>query len=204
MRLVCIAMTLVACARPTAPPAELPEVAAFRAALADNGRHPLRKGLQLDQQAFAVAVARFRDEHRELLASRFRATLDALPAGTMPGADYGVVAETPPADAGSFAESTSFIYALDPDARHVARTAISMFIPVLARDAGMSVADIGTWIGFFASAAPALRRCESSAERVAVCLDYGGLDVLVVTLVPRGSGWGASSVSWRQRGRATR
>lgn len=191
-----LAVLASACAR-TAPPAaaELPEIAAFRAALADPARHPLRQGLALDQGQLRGAVAAFRDGHRELLGRAFRASLDALPAGALPGDGYRVVAETKPEDAAAIADGTGFLYTLHPDATQLARTAISMFAPVLASEAGMSVADIGSWLGFFAAAAPELRRC----DRTVVCVDYGGLDVFVVTLVEQGSGWGASSVAWRQR-----
>lgn len=206
-RRACLLAVLVACARSPGQSLErpeLPEIAAFRAALADPAQHPLRKGLELDEARLKESVARFRDEHRELLARTFADSLAALPAGSVPADGYGVVAETAAETAAGLAESTGFVYALNPDATHLSRMAISMFAPVLAREADMSLASIGSWLGFFASAAPAVRRCEAAADRAVVCVDYGGLDVFVVSLASQGSAWAVRSVSWRQRGRVSR
>jgi hypothetical protein len=194
-----VLLLLVACAGAPERGAELPEIAAFRAALADPARHPVRSGLEIDDARLREAVGRFRDEHRALLEKRFRASLDALPAGTAPGDGYGVVAETAATDSDALADGTGFMYALNPDASHLARMAISMFAPTMARDAGMSIARIGAWIAFFATAAPVLRRC-GGADGHVVCVDYGGLDVFVVTFTSRGAGWGVSGVAWKQRG----
>jgi hypothetical protein len=84
----------------------------------------------------------------------------------------------------------------------LARTAMSMFLPVMAQRAGLPISKIGGWMGFLAAAEPAVRRCERGPERATLCVDYGGLDVFVVAMVKQGGDWAVKGVAWRQKGRA--
>jgi hypothetical protein len=203
MRPLLLAALVAGCASPTAAaPDRLPEVEAFRAELADPARHPLRHGLEVDEQGLKSALEAFASGHREILDRHFRATLDALPEGTLPTApEYGLVAEISGPDAAPFLETTETYYRVDPDARRLARGAISMMVPRMAQTIGLAVSRLGPWMVFLSVATPDARVVKRDLGGVVVDLDYGGQDVFLVTFTTRPTGWAVSAVAWRQRGR---
>jgi hypothetical protein len=71
----------------------------------------------------------------------------------------------------------------------------------MARMLGATVSTIAGWMEFLRVAKPVASVCGRDDEHATVCLDYGSLDVFVVTLGTRGPTWVPQSITWLQRGR---
>jgi len=175
------------------------EVGAFRVALANPSKFPIRTGLEIDREALINAVEDFRRHHEELLTSRFLASVNRLPQGELPQAP----SYKPLCTAGDelFGEDAfRLLFTYDPDAVHLARRALSISLPVaMMKDLSLTHEQIGQWLGFVDLATPTHRLCRRTADTITVCIDYGSLDVFAIDLKRKGHEWMASSMTWWQK-----
>src|SRR5262249_38811325 len=98
--------------------------------------------------------------------------------------------------------SMGYEYVLDPSPEHLAMRSLFMLLPATsARALGLTVSTVASWMGFLRIAKPSASACLREPARAAICIDYGGLDVFVVTLVAKGGRWVPEAIAWRQLGR---
>jgi hypothetical protein len=191
------------CGKAPSPPPTA-EVEQLRAELAQPARFPVRNGLAIDLAPIQRAVGKLTVVDRAELATRFAADLRELPRTSPPAApEYGPVADLRAVDLESIGETMAQEYLLDPNPERLALRGVFMVLPLqMARSLGLPTRTVAAWLGFLRMARPLASHCGHDGTQVAICLDYGGLDVFVVTLAARGATWVPQEISWQQRGRA--
>ena len=202
-RTLLLPLLVLACANPQQQP-RLAEVEQLRADIARPDRYPIRQGLQIDGDRVKQALLSFASAQRGLLDARFAAELRALPTTSAPASpEYGTVLEIRGDDleSQSMVESMTAEYVLDPNPERLAQRAMFMLLPIYMSRVGMTMANVSSWLGFFHVARPQVSSCGGDATHAVICIDYGGLDVLLVRLAVRGPAWVPELMSWQQRGR---
>lgn len=202
-RLIQILVPIIAlgCKPPGEPPSR--EVELFRGELRLPERFPIRHGLDIDIVPVQQALDRLALIARADLGGRFAAELGALQRRRAPAApEYGAVVDLGEAEMAPFAETMANEYVLDPNPERLALRAVLATLPTqMARSLGLSTGQAAAWAAFLRLAKPAAFDCSAETGQPAVRLDYGGVDVFVVTFATRGAAWIPRTVSWQQRGR---
>jgi hypothetical protein len=183
------------------PDGKIAEVEAFRQELADPARYTVRRGRSLSTGPLKQALDRFAVGHQRLLADHFTASFAALPPGTPPSAGYTDFVDVRARDQPELAEVARYQYTIDPVPGHLALRTMAVVLPVtMARTLRLSSAEVSEWISFLFMAKPDIRACGAGPTMRTVCVDYGGLDVFIVTFVPRDPVWVLDRLIWRHRG----
>jgi hypothetical protein len=201
-RLLLLATIAQSCAHAAPDPdGKLAEVEVFRQELADPTRYAVRSGHTASTTPLKAALARFAAEHQQLLADHFAASYAALPQGAPPGAGYTDVVDVRTRDQPEIADVAGYQYTVDPVPGHLAQRMMAVALPLsMARTLGLSAAEASDWMSFLFMAKPEIRACGAGPATRTVCVDYGGLDVFVVTFVPRDPVWVLDEIVWRRRG----
>jgi hypothetical protein len=189
-----------ACNRMPAAATDDAPLTQFQRDLADPAKYPIRKGMEIDEGAFRTAIAQAKDKHTGEVQRRFDASIAALPSGNVPSTsthDERASLELPDDPDGR--EFGTMFWAIDADVERLVRRTASMYLSIAMTQAGFSMEKVSVWLAFFHTASPVTTRCEQSADSLAVCLDYGGMDVLVVDLVPHGHAWVCRRLRWMQQ-----
>lgn len=173
----------------------------WRRTLADPDKYPVRSGMKINPEAMRRAMLDGRDLHREAIEKAITASAAALPEGKAPGeARYDVLGTFDIAGEQGPREVEGIQAALAADVSVTAQQFASRYLPILMRqDMGMDTAEIGMWLAFLNTARPGVTRCEQSERALTLCLDYGGLDVLVVDNERVEELWVPVRVQWLHR-----
>jgi len=179
------------------------EVEQFRADLASPARFPIRHGLAIDVAAIQRALDHVAGAARAGLAARFADELRALPKRPSPAApEFGPVVNLWAKDLAPISETMANEYVLDPNPERLALRSVLMVLPTqIAPSLGLADGRAAAWQGFLRMARPVACDCGHDDTEATICLDYGGLDVFVVTLATRGATWVPRAISWQERGR---
>jgi hypothetical protein len=175
--------------------AEEDPVVAWRRTLADPAAFAIRDGMKVDEGALMAAMSRGRAAHRERLARRWEAELRALGEVAAPREpEYRTVMTIRVAELGT-RETEGMTQLADSGLRATLGRTLGMYLPIsMMQELGMTTADVGGWMAFFAMAEPEVARCGD-----ALCMSYGGLDVLVCSLGQHDGTAVVETIRWMQR-----
>lgn len=182
---------------------DLSPIDKFRASLADPAQHDLRKGMEIDNEAFKTAIEDFGREHSGMLRKIFEDSIKALPAGEPPEPSEFRKILALDADEGGqgVLEGLKLQWVLFPEIDKVVLSAVNYIFPGAAfNQKTMTPAQIGAWLFFIHAALPQQKLCGREEDQITICADYGGRDVFVVKLQPLEYAWVLDSVTWWQRG----
>jgi hypothetical protein len=175
-------------------------LAQFRRDLADNTKHPVRKGMEIDETALRSVILKAKDEHADEIKRRYDASIAALRDMDVPSAStHDERASLDMPDDVEAREAAAMFWALDADVEQSARRTLSMYLHVAMTQAGLPMEKISVWLGFLHTARPVTARCGQQADTVSVCVDYGGVDVFVIDVVPHANAWVPKRLRWMQK-----
>ncbi|MCX4244682.1 hypothetical protein [Paraliomyxa miuraensis] len=170
-----------------------------RRELADAGRAPLRRGMEIDRDALHAALVDLRARHGVTLAEGYAASIEALPRGELPAApQFSEVASFSLPDAAAARDVEAINWLFDEDVRHTVQRVVGTYLTLMmVEDVGMTTEQVGIWMAFLRAAKPELRRCGGQGSALSLCVDYGA-DVFVVDLVRQEPAWVATRLRWMQ------
>ncbi len=158
------------------------QIRQFRRELADNERHPIRgKGLSIDMEAIAREAATFLKQNGGLILLQMNRSIEGLESGKAPAEPtFKRVAVFKEMDTLK-AIMASAVFR--PDIKSFFRTMLAAVFPTVMRnELGLTMMQVGAWVTFLSYAEPDWRVCGKEGTTVAVCAEYGGLDIFVLAM----------------------
>jgi hypothetical protein len=153
--------------------------------------------MEIDQELMMRACEGFARENRDRLAEHFQRNLARVPVGELPSeASHSKLHESGAEIVDGVQQVSGVYWALYPEAEQTFRMGISMLLPSLLSQGGLTSEQIGAWTSFFVMAKPTLQRKLDGEGRLSLIGDYGKADVLVLTLARGEIGWTPVGFSW--------
>ena len=201
LAILALSVVLLGCGKDETPGPNARPMDEWRRKLADPEAYSVRSGKKIDSEAMRRAMLEGRDQHREAIEKAIAASVEALPEGTPPTeARYEVLGTFDIAGEQGPREVEGIQAALVADVSDTAKQFASRYLPiVMTQDLGMPGADVGMWVAFFGMAEPKVTKCAQAETELTLCLDYGGLDVLVIDSERVEELWVPVRVQWLQR-----